>query len=172
MTGHKVLNKQFNSKKCIVCGMENDLGLKARFYELDNGEVASVFSVIEEHQSYPGRMHGGMSSAMLDETIGRAIMITEPNTWAVTAELSVKYKKPMPLDETMLCIGRVTRNTRLIFEGEGEILLPDGTVAVTATAKYRKLDLSKITTEDDAHAQEEWKVWLEKEETDPEEIFY
>ena len=172
MTGHKVIGKQFNSKKCIVCGMDNPLGLKTRFYELDNGEVAGIFTILEEHQSYPGRMHGGVSSAVLDETIGRAIMITEPYVWAVTAELSVKYRQPVPLDTTLTCIGRITRNTRLIFEGEGEILLPDGTVAVTAKGKYRKLDLRKITSEEEAHGQENWIVWLEKEARDPEEIFY
>lgn len=172
MAAYKVLKKQFNSKKCIVCGLENDLGLKARFYELDNGEVMSIFNVIEEHQSYPGRMHGGMSSAILDETIGRAIMITEPHTWAVTAELSVRYKQPLPLNETLRCVGRITRNTRLIFEGVGEILLPDGTVAVTATAKYRKLDLMKISHEDPEHAASEWMIWLEPEAMDPEEVEY
>lgn len=172
MAVYKVLKKQFNSKKCIVCGLENDLGLDARFYELDNGEVASFFYVKEEHQSYPGRMHGGMSSAILDETIGRAIMIAEPQTWAVTVELSVRYKQPLPLETTLCCVGRITRNTRLIFEGEGEILLPDGTVAVTATAKYRKLDLVKIAHEDPEHAASEWMIWTEPEERDPKEVAY
>ena len=152
--------------------MENALGLKTRFYELDNGEVAGIFSILEEHQSYPGRMHGGVSSAILDETIGRAIMVTEPHTWAVTVDLYVKYRKPMPLNETLMCVGRITRNTRLLFEGEGEILLKDGSVAVSAKAKYRKLDLRKITSEQDVHTQEDWIVWLEKEDRDPEEVFY
>ena len=172
MTAYRVLNKQFNSKKCIVCGMENDLGLKTRFYELDNCELAAIFNVIEEHQSYPGRMHGGIASAVLDETIGRAIMIDEPRTWAVTVDLNVKYRLPLPLDTQLLCIGRITRNTRLIFEGEGEILLPDGSIAATATAKYRKLNLDKITAEEDYHTKDEWIVWLEKEDSDPEVISY
>ena len=40
---HKVVNKQQNSKKCIVCGLDNDLGLKASFYELENGELVALF---------------------------------------------------------------------------------------------------------------------------------
>lgn len=29
---YKVLKKQNSSKTCLVCGVKNDLGLKARFY--------------------------------------------------------------------------------------------------------------------------------------------
>ena len=34
----KVIKKQTNSKMCIICGMENELGLKAPFYEIDFSE--------------------------------------------------------------------------------------------------------------------------------------
>jgi acyl-coenzyme A thioesterase PaaI-like protein len=68
---YKVIRKQENSKLCLVCGMENDLGLKISFYELENGEVVSIFNTKDEHQSYPGRLHGGITGAILDETIGK-----------------------------------------------------------------------------------------------------
>jgi len=71
---HKVIKKQQNSKKCIVCGLNNDLGLKASFYQTNKDELIAVFKPLEEHQSYPGRLHGGIAGAILDETIGRAIM--------------------------------------------------------------------------------------------------
>jgi len=51
-----------------VCGVENASSLKARFYELDDGELLGVFAPLEEHQSYPGRLHGGISAAVLDES--------------------------------------------------------------------------------------------------------
>ena len=41
----------------------------------------------EEHQSYPGRLHGGISSTILDETIGRAILLLQPDVWGVTVEI-------------------------------------------------------------------------------------
>ena len=77
----KVLAAQNVSRMCMVCGAENPWSLKARFYELDNGELLGVFAPLESHQSYPGRLHGGVASALLDETIGRAI----PNTPMVGA---------------------------------------------------------------------------------------
>jgi len=130
---------------CLVCGRDNLLGLKARFYELEGGELLGVFQVREEHQSYPGRLHGGIASAILDETIGRALGLTEPNAWGVTIELSMKYRKPVPTGREIRAIGRVTKDARRIFEGTGEIVLDDGSVAVEATGRYLRQPIERIT---------------------------
>ena len=39
----KVVAKQPNSRMCYVCGLKNPIGLRAAFYELENGEVAGEF---------------------------------------------------------------------------------------------------------------------------------
>lgn len=143
----KVNKKQNVSKHCFVCGIENHDSLQTKFYELDNGELMSISTPSSVHQSYPDRMHGGVISAILDEIIGRAIMIKEPDAWGVTVELNIKYKKPVPLDKCVKALGRVTRNTRLIFEGTGEILLEDGSVAAIGYAKYVKVNIDKLTSE-------------------------
>ena len=85
----KVLRTQRNSKNCVICGMENPLGLKAPFYILDNDSVASVFTFKKEHQSYPDRTHGGMISALLDELIGRDCEKANKIKNAVTYQNSV-----------------------------------------------------------------------------------
>ncbi len=163
---YKVIKKQENAKKCIVCGLNNDLGLQASFYELENDEIVAIFRSLEEHQSYPGRLHGGIASAILDETIGRAIMIKDKNIWGVTVELNLKYKKPVPLNEELKVVGRITKDTSRLFEGEGEILLNNGEVAVTAHGKYLKMPIDKIT--DFNLGKEEWEVVLSHKE--PREI--
>lgn len=152
----KVIKKQQNSKKCLVCGLKNDLGLKASFYETDNNEVIAIFKPLEEHQSYPGRLHGGIAGAILDETIGRAIMCTEETIWGVTVELNLKYKKPIPLDEELRVVGRITKDSKRLFEGTGEILLPNGDIAVTAWGKYMKMPIDKIA--DFNTEEQEWRV--------------
>ena len=94
----RVTGKQPNSKMCLVCGLKNPFGLHTAFYELDNREILAVFKPREEHQSYPGRLHGGIVSAILDEAIGRAIMIhSDGEVWGVTVDLQVRFKKPVPL---------------------------------------------------------------------------
>ncbi len=154
---YKVKRKQPNSKMCLVCGLKNPLGLRTSFYELENGETMAIFTPIEAHQGYPGRLHGGIAAAILDETIGRAIMAQYDNKfWGVTLEYSSRYRKPAPLDEEIRVIGRITKDTSRIFEGTGEILLKDGSVAVEGRGKYLKLPLEKIA--DFEEHEQEWKV--------------
>ena len=66
---HTVKIKQPNSKMCFVCGLKNVAGLHSFFYELDNDELLAIFKPEEAHQGYPGRLHGGIATAILDETM-------------------------------------------------------------------------------------------------------
>lgn len=166
MSMKKVVGKQHNAKLCFICGMHNDLGLKAQFYELDTNEIAVLFTANELHQGYPGRIHGGILGSILDELIGRGIQIKHPDTWSVTVELNIKYHNPVPYDVEIKGIGRIDRDTRLLAEGTGEIYLSDGTAAVTATAKYMKMPKSRITGLE--LKGDEWKVY--ELESDPKEI--
>lgn len=163
---YKVEKKHQNSKLCFVCGLKNDFGIKAGFFELENNQLAAIFTPCEKHQSYPERLHGGISSAILDETIGRAIMIEHEDIWGVTVELNVKFKRPVPYDVELKVVGRITAENKRFFEGTGELILPDGKIAVTAWGKYIKLPLEKIAEWD--HDEEEWQVVAK--ENDPDEI--
>ncbi|MBK7981030.1 MAG: PaaI family thioesterase [Ignavibacteriae bacterium] len=162
----KVVNKQNNSKMCFVCGMENKLGLKAYFYEMENGELVATFTPKSIHQSYPGRLHGEIASTILDEAIGRAILMKDENMWGVTLELNVKFKKPVPYNEELKVICKITNETSRTFEGEGRIVLANGDVAVTADGKYFKMHVSKITDVD--FTVDQW--FNVADEKDPEEI--
>ena len=165
---HTVQAKQPNSKMCLVCGLKNPFGLKTFFYELDNGELLAVFSPIEEHQSYPGRLHGGIATAVLDETIGRAILMRhDQDVWGVTIEFNVRFKKPIPLDQEVRVIGRITAEANRHFEGTGEILLQDGSIAAEGWGKYIKLPLDKIA-DFDVETQE----WRVVPADDPAEVEY
>jgi len=136
------------SRMCMVCGTDNPAGLHARFLELEDGDLAGVFTPREENQGYPGRLHGGIASTILDETIGRAINMTDPDAWGVTIELTVRYRKPVPLDDEIVAHGRITKDSGRIFEGSGEIRLADGTVAVEAKGRYLRLPINQIAEGD------------------------
>jgi uncharacterized protein (TIGR00369 family) len=149
--GHEkrqVAKAQNVSRMCMVCGRDNASSLKARFYELDDGEILGVFAPLEIHQSYPGRVHGGVITAMLDETIGRAVNITDHAAWGVTVEITVRFRKPVPVGEEVRVLGRLTRDTSRLFEGSGEIRLADGTVAAEATGRYMKMPIDRIADGD------------------------
>jgi len=154
---HKITNSQNISKNCLVCGVDNNFGLKTRFYETENSELIAVFKPMAEHQSYPNVTHGGISAALLDEVIGRAIMMTaDSNTFGVTIELKVRYKRPVPTATELKAIARITRDNGRIFEGTGELYLPNGEVAVEAEGRYMKRRLDQIT--DAEFVDNEWFV--------------
>ncbi len=164
---HKISGKQPNSKMCFVCGLKNPFGLKASFYETSTKELIALFKPSEFHQGYPGRLHGGVAAAILDETIGRAIMINHENeVWGVTLEFTAKYRKQIPLDTELKVICRLTKETGRSFEGTGEIVLPDGEVAVTGEGKYLRMPIEKISNFD--REENDWKVV--KTENEPKEI--
>ena len=153
---YQVRAKQENTKMCLVFGLKNPFGLRASFYELENDEVMAIFKPMEEHQSYPGRLHGGITTAILDETIGRAIMIQHQYLWGVTIEVTTRYRKPVPTSGELQVLGRITKVTNRSFEGTGEILLNDGSVAVEGRGRYLKLSLDRIADFD--FEEQEWKV--------------
>jgi len=140
----RVVQKQNNSDMCVVCGVDNRLSLGAKFYAVEGGLMVGVVTGRDEHQSYPNRMHGGMISALLDEVVGRAINVVEPEAFGVTSELNVKFKKPVPLNEEIKAVGRLTKNTRLVFHAEGFIEDREGNILATAAATYIKMTADKI----------------------------
>lgn len=162
----KVINKQPNSRHCFICGMDNDKGLKTRFYETGDNELTALFTPHEHHQSFPERVHGGISAAILDELIGRCLQIGNPDNWAVTVEINVKYHKPLPYGVELKAVGRIDKDTRLLADGSGEIFNENGEVAVSAKAKYMKMPVGKITA--DSFEGDDWKVYDLPD--DPDEI--
>ena len=154
---HKITGKQHNSKMCFVCGLKNKFGIHAHFYVTEKEELIALFTPSDEHQSYPGRLHGGIATAILDETVGRAILNKyDTEVWGVTIDLNVKFKKPIPLNEELKVIGRITKETGRMFEGTGEIVLSNGEIAATAEGKYLKVPLEKINDFD--RDENEWKI--------------
>ncbi|TVP85750.1 MAG: PaaI family thioesterase [Acholeplasmataceae bacterium] len=150
-----IVNKQPNARMCFVCGTHNDLGLKARFYELENAQLLGVFKGLDAHQGYPAHMHGGIIVALLDEVIARAIQIHEPDNWGITSDLSVRYVKPVPLDQTLMVVGKVTRNRRRLFEGEAYMIDESQNILAMVTARYIKRKADEVFA-DAAKVDEHW----------------
>jgi acyl-coenzyme A thioesterase PaaI-like protein len=96
------MRKQPNSHHCIVCGVRNDASLKVRFYDTvdteGRPELLARFTADEIHQGYPGRLHGGLATGVLDETMGRAVNSgnseRDATTWGVAVELSTRFRQP------------------------------------------------------------------------------
>lgn len=142
----KVEGKQLSTANSITCGKRNPASLGCEFYELENGEVATFFIPGEIHEGHTGIMHGGISSAVLDEAMGRATIHRTASVeegWLpkyVTAEMTTKYLKPVPVGKKMLAYGRVDRIEGRCCFTSSELVDEDGEIMATATGVYVKID--------------------------------
>ena len=135
----KVVKQQTIAENCLICGQNNLLGLHAHFYELEDKSVVGLATFKDQHQSYPGRAHGGMISALLDETIGRALWTVEPDVFAVTTTLNVRFRKPVPLNEEIKCVAKIKTNNSRGFSAEAKILDKNGQILATGEGTYVKV---------------------------------
>jgi uncharacterized protein (TIGR00369 family) len=131
------MKKQPNSQMCFVCGLENPIGLKMAFYEDDEGRVVAKFTSGDEHQGYPGVVHGGIVTAMLDEVLGRVAIAAE--RWMVTGRLNIRFRRPIPVGETLTAVGEVVSWKKHILEARGEIRLAGGQVGAEATGTFLEI---------------------------------
>ena len=117
---------------CFACGEENPIGLHLHFFRLPDG-VLAFFTPKPEHQSYNGRMHGGLITVLLDEIMGNYLFKKE-GVPAYTARIDLRFRAPVQIGTTIRCEGHeVKRKGRLVVM-EGVITNPDGTVAAEATS--------------------------------------
>ena len=128
------MNKEISPQNqwCFACGTQNPLSLKLTFEEQD-GAYITHFTGQPQHQGYDGIMHGGIVSTLLDEIMARYLYAKGMN--AVTARLEVRYLKPTPIGVPLLIKGRIVRHRGRVYETEGTVELPDGTVTALGAAK-------------------------------------
>jgi len=122
---------------CFGCGPQNPFGLKLTFEEQDN-TYSAHFTGQPQHQGYDEIMHGGIVSTLLDEIMARYLYAKGLN--AVTARLEVRYLKPTPIGIPLLIKGRITRQKGRVYDTEGTIELPDGTVTAEGKARVYVTD--------------------------------
>lgn len=136
-----------------MCGLDNEYGVRAPFYNMEDGSVMTLFRYRKQHQSYPGRVHGGLITAMLDEMGLRALWAKEMSeeSFGVTFALETKYRKPVPYDEDLIGKGIIVKNSSRFFVTEASIMDTKGNVLANGTVKYIRLDVNEIAENADVH---------------------
>jgi uncharacterized protein (TIGR00369 family) len=132
-----------NYELCYVCGHANPLGLNVRF-RVEDGAVLTRFRPTSHHHGYPGRLHGGVMAALLDETMGWAPCVVA-GRFCLAVELNVRYVKSPPPDLELTVVGRAADVSGRIWEATGEIRDDAGTVY--ARGKGRYFPLSEAETQ-------------------------
>ncbi len=128
--------KQAGSKMCFVCGVENPIGLHLDFWT-DGEQVWTEFTPGQQHQGWPGVLHGGIVATLMDETMGRVAFTRK--LWMVTAKMETTYRRPVPLGQPLKITARSEELRGSRMTTSGQIVLPDGNVAVQARGLYLRI---------------------------------
>lgn len=123
-----------NSRGCFVCGRENPIGLKIAFSKTAEG-VETQVSPGPLFQGFDGVLQGGVAAGLMDDAMWYSIF-GQTGGVTMTAELNVRYKKPIPVEIMLTVRGRVMEQRRSLFTCAAEIAGPDGTVLAEATGKF------------------------------------
>jgi len=116
---------------CFACGKLNPRGLKLDI-EVDPEGARFEYTIPPELQGWQGMTHGGILSTMLDEVMVWAAAGREIET--VTAEMTIRFRNPLPTNHKVKVEGRVTQTRRRVILAEARAF-DEERVYAEATAK-------------------------------------
>lgn len=88
----------------------------------------------ESFEGYKGIFHGGVVASLLDEVMIKAILARD--IYAVTAEMTIRYRLPVRTGERIRFVGKVVNSKGRLYTTAGEAVGIDGTVYASATGTY------------------------------------
>ena len=116
------------------------LGIEFTAIDGERGAIEVRFEAKPEFLNPAGHVQGGFLAAMLDDTMGPALVATlDAGEFAPTVNLNVQFHRPAKVG-ALKGIGRVVMRGKEICQLSGELLQDDKIVATaTATAVIRKM---------------------------------
>lgn len=90
------LNDDPNQYQCFGCSPFNEIGLKLEFWE-DGDDVLAKWQPDKRLMGWYNILHGGIQSTLMDE-LAAWVVYVKCKTAGVTAELNVRYKKPVQIE--------------------------------------------------------------------------
>ena len=118
---------------CFVCGLENDIGLKARFF-FEDGIAVTEYTAEKRFEGYHGVFHGGITATLLDEVMIKALLAK--NIYALTVELTVRFHRTVSVGQKLTLTGRLEKSKGRLYITAGEVKSDDGELVASASGKY------------------------------------
>ena len=123
----------FADHNCFACGRDNAIGMRLKI-ELGEGVARTTWVGGHDYVGWSDKLHGGIIATLLDEVMAWAP--SSYDSWAVTAEMSVRYRSPALPGETLEATGRVVERRRRIYRVAGEVRGADGRLVAEGTGRY------------------------------------
>jgi uncharacterized protein (TIGR00369 family) len=94
--------------RCFGCGPANPTGMHLDFLLAQDGSVVCPVTVPDTFEGPKGYLHGGIIATLLDETMSKSVRAR--NLTAMTRQLEVDYRRPVPSCVPLRIEGRVVRS--------------------------------------------------------------
>jgi uncharacterized protein (TIGR00369 family) len=113
---------------CFACGEHNPDGLRLHIEYPAPGFCRIEFIPERKFQGWQGILHGGIISTLLDEAFAHALggSARAAGEAAVTAEMTVRFKKPARIGRKVIVEGRVVGEKARVIECESVMLDESG----------------------------------------------
>ncbi len=118
-----------------VTGIGSALAPPVTVRPSDDGVLAEA-TLGPAYEGPPGFVHGGVSSLLLDQLLGTAVLAA--GLWGMTARLELAYHRPVPLRTPLVLRAQVTEHRGRRTTATGGIALADdpGTPLVEARGQW------------------------------------
>lgn len=123
-----------NDDHCFCCGVKNDRGLKLTFAYPEEGRAETGLVVPDYSTGWADITHGGFISMFLDEVMAHACISS--GLTGFTAELTVRFIKPLPVGTEILVEGKMEEQKKRIALTKGTVKDLKGTLYAEGKAKF------------------------------------
>ena len=110
-----------------VSGVGSALAPPLTIRQTGDGVVAEV-TMGPAYEGPPGYVHGGVSSLLMDQLLGTAVLAA--GLWGMTAQLELAYHRPVPLETPLVLRAQVTEHRGRRTTATGSIALVAAQIAV------------------------------------------
>ncbi len=119
--------------QCVVCACR-DCSEPVAFEQLGPDVWEATFELRPAHAGHPGLVHGGVLATLLDGAMATCMHRKGLQT-AVTAELAIRYHKPVSVGELARLRAEITEQRGPLYLLQAELRV-DEDVRVSATSKF------------------------------------
>jgi uncharacterized protein (TIGR00369 family) len=123
----------FADHNCFACGDKNAIGMRLHI-ELGEGTASTSWTPGEDYVGWEDKVHGGLLATLLDEVMAWAP--SSYDSWAVTAEMNIRFRSPANPGETLSARGWVDQRRRRIYHVRGEVRGADGRMVAEAEGRF------------------------------------
>ena len=123
---------------CFGCGPDNSDGMRLKFkIEGDDPVVRGLLRLPSRYQGSRKILHGGIIALLMDEAMGKFNRVDE--IVAPTAELSVRYLRPVPVGKRILVEARRLRQEGRNYWRECTIQDEEGKLLARGEGRFVKI---------------------------------